>query len=67
MAIDQYLLFLSLVALIVVSPGPTFVLVMQTAASRGIAGGVAIVLGVSVSIAAHYAIALTGMSVILAS
>lgn len=64
---DQYLLFISVVTLIVVTPGPNLFLLLSTAPGNGRLVGFLATLGVCAAILSHAALALVGVGAVIAA
>ncbi|WP_424136263.1 LysE family translocator [Roseomonas chloroacetimidivorans] len=63
----QYVIFLSIVTVIVVTPGPNLFLLLGTAPGAGRQIGVAATLGICAAILSHAALALVGVGAIIAT
>ena len=64
---EQYLLFVSVVTLIVVTPGPNMFLLLGTAPGEGKSVGLIATLGVCAAILSHATLALVGVGAIIAT
>lgn len=64
---DQYLLFISVVTLLVITPGPNMFLLLSTAPGNGKPIGLIATLGVCAAILSHAALALVGVGAIIAT
>jgi len=62
-SIEQYLLFTSIVTLIVVSPGPNLFLLLHATPANGRIKGFIMILGFGAAILSHALLALVGVGV----
>ncbi|MBW3567597.1 MAG: LysE family translocator [Proteobacteria bacterium] len=62
---DQLVAFTLLVTLVVMSPGPNFVLVMNTAVRRGAGAGIANTAGIALAFFVHGALIIYGLSAVM--
>ena len=67
LSVDQYLLFMSVVTLIVVTPGPNLFLLLGTVPGNGRVAGLFATLGICAAILSHATLALIGVGAIIAT
>lgn len=65
--VHQYFIFISIVTMIVVTPGPNLALLLANAPSNAKLTGFGIVLGFAVAIVSHAALALVGVGAVIAA
>lgn len=65
--VDQYLVFISVVALIVMTPGPNLALLLGTTPGSGRLRGILMVCGFSAAILSHAVLALVGVGAVIAA